>query len=298
MHLELRYVTRFIYPSPVWDSHNALRARPADSAHQQLAAYNVTIDPHAKVFTYLDNWGTQVDCFSIAEPHGELIVEAKAVVDTVARPRPPADVAAATLRDDSFREDHWAYLQPSRHVRWGDEVAVTTRKIVESHDDVASQITAVQQEIAERLEYRAGTTVVGTSVSEIWDRGAGVCQDFSHVMVAMLRSAGIPSRYVSGYLYAADPSAHDSHDEGEVVVQTHAWIEAAIPGWGWWGVDPTNAGLVGERHITIGHGRDYEDVMPLRGVYHGDTKASLAVEVTMGPKVLSTTRLPTVTVDQ
>ena len=102
---------------------------------------------------------------------------------------------------------------------------------------------------------------------------------------------------MSGYLYAADPASADFADTGEVVVQTHAWVEAAIPGWGWWAIDPTNDTAAGERHVTIGRGRDYDDVMPLRGVYHGDAEATLAVEVTMAQSVL-TERLPALSIDQ
>jgi transglutaminase-like putative cysteine protease len=102
-----------------------------------------------------------------------------------------------------------------------------------------------------------------------------------------LRSAGIPARYVSGYLYARDQSVGTAPAEPEIEIQTHAWVEALIPGWGWWSLDPTNPEPVGERHIKIGHGRDYDDVLPLRGVFHGAEEHHLGVRVQISRERLS-----------
>lgn len=298
MHIEMRYVTRFVYPSPVWDSHNALRARPTDDGYQTTSTYTVEVTPSARIFTYVDSWGTEVNTFSVTTPHDELIVDAHAVVDTKERPEPPTEITIDALAAGDFRESTWLYLQPSSHVLWDPGIVAMGTGVAGGASDVRSRIEAVAEHVHDLLEYRPGSTEVGTSVAEILAGGGGVCQDFSHLTIALLRSIGIPARYVSGYLYAADPAAAEQHDEGEIVVQTHAWVEAALPGWGWWAVDPTNRTHVGERHVTIGRGRDYEDVMPLRGVYHGDSEATLAVEVTMGHRIVSVDRLPELTVDQ
>jgi transglutaminase-like putative cysteine protease len=124
-----------------------------------------------------------------------------------------------------------------------------------------------------------GTTKVGVDVNEVLANGEGVCQDFSHVALAMYRAAGFPARYVSGYLYAADQSVGAAPAAAEIEVQTHAWVEVAVPGFGWWALDPTNDHDVGERHVKIGHGRDYDDAPPLRGVYHGEEDHQLGVRV-------------------
>jgi transglutaminase-like putative cysteine protease len=110
----------------------------------------------------------------------------------------------------------------------------------------------------------------------------------------MLRSVGIASRYVSGYFYASDPTNVGSADTDEIVVATHAWVELAVPGWGWWAIDPTNASPVGERHVKIGHGRDYDDVTPLRGVYYGESDHHLAAEVTMSTGQILRSSVPEV----
>ena len=117
--------------------------------------------------------------------------------------------------------------------------------------------------------------------------GDGVCQDFVHLGLAMFRVLGVPARYVSGYFYAVDGTDGDMPRRPEITVQTHAWLEVAIPGWGWWALDPTNHLVVGERHVKIGHGRDYDDVLPLRGVYYGTSEQHLFVEVGMSRGELS-----------
>jgi transglutaminase-like putative cysteine protease len=131
------------------------------------------------------------------------------------------------------------------------------------------------------LAYEPGTTYVGVPITDVLDRGEGVCQDYAHLAVAMCRSAGIPARYVSGYLFTADDSTGDDVDGDDVSVQTHAWFEAAIPQYGWLALDPTNRQTIGLRHVKIGHGRDYADVSPLHGAYSGPPDASLEVAVEM-----------------
>jgi transglutaminase-like putative cysteine protease len=131
------------------------------------------------------------------------------------------------------------------------------------------------------LTYRPGATYVGVGVDEVLGRGEGVCQDYAHLAVSMCRSIGVPARYVSGYLFTEKDDTGDDVEADEVTVQTHAWFEAAIPGVGWLALDPTNRQAVGLRHVKIGHGRDYDDVSPLRGTYSGRPQATLAVVVEM-----------------
>ena len=129
------------------------------------------------------------------------------------------------------------------------------------------------------MSYEPGSTYVGVEVEEVLARRVGVCQDFAHLAIAMCRSIGVPARYVSGYLFTTDDATGEDPDAEAVRVQTHAWFEAAIPGGGWLALDPTNATEVGLRHVKIGHGRDYNDVPPLRGVFGGAAVPSLGVTV-------------------
>ena len=294
MHLHIRYVNRFVYPQPVWDSYNVLRACPATSPTQQLLDYRLEVTPTARVVSYLDAWGTRVDSFGIRQPHQELLVVAEAEVETQPPPQPEESPPLDSVREWGFREEHWMFLQPTRHTRWDGELEASARQAVADFDDLLEATGAISAFIHETLEYRPGATTVGVDVTEVWRDRKGVCQDFVHVGLAMYRAVGVPARYVSGYFYAADPSAPDAPPEGEIVVQTHAWLEVAVPGFGWWGLDPTNALPAGERHVKIGHGRDYDDVLPLRGVYYGEVGHDLAVEVEMTSRTLPVFRVPEV----
>ena len=279
MRLSIRYLTTFTYDTAVNESHNALRAKPAESGLQRLSDYRVEVDPPGAITSYVDYWGTWVDTFSVVGRHTRLAVLAESHVDTTPGPVPES----APLWNSAMARDKWyEYISESPHVAWDDRVATVAKRATEGKQDAVAVALAVVAEVAAVLKYEPGTTEVGTSVDEILDRGGGVCQDYAHLALAVYRSAGIPARYVSGYLYAADSSLGDDPAVDEIHVATHAWVEVHIPGFGWWGLDPTNRLVVGERHVKIGHGRDYEDVMPLRGVYHGDAESGgLEVAVTM-----------------
>lgn len=295
MNLALRYVTRFRYRSPVWDSHNALRACPRADEFQRDVDYHLRLDPPARVHSYVDRWGTRVDTFGIRPQHDELVVDARASLTTVARPVPdPVEAAAVDM--GRFRTAHWLFVQPSPHTRWTSEMETQARALLDGVDELTERVRIVMRHVHESMSYVPGATKIGVDPARVWDQRKGVCQDYAHLAIALLRSQGLPARYVSGYFYAADPSDGGAPDGEEIVVQTHAWVEAAVPGFGWWALDPTNGLEVGERHVTIGHGRDYDDVTPLRGVYYGDTEHDLAVEVTMGLGSVSWERLPDVTV--
>lgn len=280
MRLDIRYVTRFDYGSPVVESQNELRACPANDAHQQVVHYRVTTNPASRVSSYLDYWGTRVDTFGIGASHHHLEVVAAATVETHERSAPELIVPRSALEEPTWRDTHLEFLQRSPHVRWGADVAAHAREVAGDTADVRSLAEAVDAAVGS-LEYRRGRTVVGVEVEEVLSAGAGVCQDFAHLSIAMLRALGVPARYASGYFFTVDDRLGEDTVEDEVEVETHAWVEVAIPGHGWWAMDPTNRQPVGPRHVTIGRGRDYDDVAPLRGVFNGTPEHELAVNVTM-----------------
>lgn len=293
MEISLRYITHFRYAAPVWESHNSLRACPADGYGQRLLDYGLDITPEAAVFSYTDNWGTRVDTFDIPQPHDELVVTATARVDTTAPALPISGPFSGTA-EMSYIEAGWRFLQPTRHTRWNGEIGEAARDAMGASTDVVEIATSVEKTVRDNVEYRSGATDIGIDPGRIWLERAGVCQDFAHLTIAMLRSVGIASRYVSGYFYASDPTSSASSDTDEIVVATHAWVEVSVPGWGWWGIDPTNASPVGERHVKIGHGRDYDDVTPMRGVYYGESDHHLAAEVTMSTAPIVRDAVPSV----
>jgi transglutaminase-like putative cysteine protease len=279
VRLDIRYTTRFRYPSPVSESQNELRAAPASDERQQLLHYDVTTSPSSRVSSYADYWGTRVDTFGVRAAHDELEIVAEATVETGPAVMVMASPRRADLDDPAFRDRHQELLAPSPHVRWGEAVATEARARAElAGDDLVSAVLSVHRRVAE-IEYAPGETYVGVDVDEVFAGGRGVCQDFAHLAVAMYRSLGIPARYVSGYLFAVDDHTGELGTTDEVDVQTHAWVEVAIPSAGWLALDPTNAQPVGEQHVTIGRGRDYDDVAPFRGVYRGPPADELTASV-------------------
>jgi transglutaminase-like putative cysteine protease len=233
------------------------------------------------VTTYLDYWGTRVDTFGVRERHSSLTIVADSVVETSEPPAPDGPAPLETARSEETRSAHWQYLQPTIHTRWGPDLTRFADDLAGSSADVVEIARSVNVGVNQLLAYAPGTTYVGVDVNEVYAGRTGVCQDFVHVALAVYRSLGIPARYVSGYFYSSDQALGDAPTEAEIEGQTHAWIEVLIPGFGWWGLDPTNEQPAGMRHAKIGHGRDYDDVLPLRGVFHGSSDHRLAVSVRM-----------------
>lgn len=280
MRFEIRYRCSFEYDELVRESQNELRAAPVSDEHQSLISYRVSTTPAARVYSFEDYWGTRVDTFGVREPHILLDVVAEASVETRSKPLLAASPRFEALADRRFRDAHLEYFERTRHTEWNDAIAAEARTQVSlMGGDVVSAVLALHRRVHSSMSYVPGATYVGMGVDEVFGRGQGVCQDYAHLAVAMCRSVGIPARYVSGYLFTADDAKGADVERDVVNVQTHAWFEAAVPGMGWLALDPTNSQAVGPRHIKIGHGRDYDDVPPLRGMYAGRPAATLTVGV-------------------
>ena len=277
MRLEIRYLNEFVYSEPAWESHNLLRACPAANEHQDLVSYRVDVAPHTRIHSYTDYWGTRVDEFGILEPHQSLHISAESVIENQTPPEPTDNASLDALT--AVASELSSYLRRSPHAAWDEEIHDAARDALRGSEGVLGAVTSICDAVTSSLKYETGATYVGVDVAQVLSQGKGVCQDFAHLAIAMYRSVGIPARYVSGYLYAADQTVAVAPDDPELDIQTHAWLEVFVPGHGWWALDPTNPQPVGELHVKIGHGRDYEDVMPLRGVYHGGADHDLGVHV-------------------
>lgn len=281
MRFDISYVTTFRYDEAVVESQNELRAAPATDERQQVVHYDVRTIPSARIFSYHDYWGTRVDTFGIRLPHDRLTIIAEATVETA---RPSVLAASPRLSEavDGWRDRHIEYLERTAHTDWGTGLAsaVADRR-ADADDDLVGFVLALHRMIGTTCEYDTNATFVGVDVNDVWDQRRGVCQDFAHLLVACCRAGGVPARYVSGYLFTSDDSTGQDVAGDIVRVETHAWAEVAVPGFGWWGLDPTNRQEVGERHVKIGHGRDYDDVAPFRGIYGGSADHVLEVTVDM-----------------
>ncbi len=277
MRFQIIYRTGYEYSKPVRDNLNVLRVKPATTRHQSVDDFSFRVDPEARLHQYRDYFGSEVIEFGVTEPHERLEIEARMRVSTVEQEVDPSEPWSA-IESEDYRADAGEFLVQSepqssngRFAELAAEVRATTP---------VETLMAVAEAIPERFEYRSGATFVGSTVADLLAGGAGVCQDFVHLGAMVLRSHGIGARYVSGYLFAARDGGAES-----VEVQTHAWLEGLMPDVDgerrWIGVDPTNRGRAGATHVKIGHGRSYQDVPPIRGVYRGPATAELAAGVQM-----------------
>jgi transglutaminase-like putative cysteine protease len=278
MHFAIRYLTEYRYEAPVTDNLNALRVKPATTTTQRVDDFGVRVDPETRLHQHLDYFGTTVIEFGISRPHEHLSIDVRARVKTSPLQSPP-EAAWADLEAASYgaAAGEFALLNGSEPNALAlDELVGASRA-----ETPLATVRRLVDVIPDRFEYRAGVTYVGSTVSDLLRAGAGVCQDFAHLALLVLRRHGIAARYVSGYLWAP-PSGDASVDSAEV--ETHAWIEALLPAAGepvWVPADPTNRTLGGERHVKIGHGRHYADVPPIKGVFRGGAGAELSASVRM-----------------
>jgi transglutaminase-like putative cysteine protease len=280
VNLALQYLTEYRYSAPVTDNLNALRVRPATTSTQRCDEFHVRLDPEARLHRHVDYFGTEVLEFGVVRPHDHLTIDIRARVKTSEPPDPP-DPPWEALETDAYREAAGEFLLPT-----GDEPAASRMAELHSIARANGPLATLRwlcELIPDRFEYRPGATYVGSTIDDLLDAGAGVCQDFVHIGLVLLREQGVAARYVSGYLWAApEDGGADS-----VEVQTHAWLEALLPGTGdrgepvWVGADPTNRRLAGGGHVKIGHGRSYADVPPIKGVYRGAAGAELEASVRM-----------------
>ena len=280
MHFAIRYLTEYRYDGPVTDNLNALRVTPATTPTQRVDDFGVRITPETRLQQHVDYFGTTVIEFGISKPHESLSIDVRARVATTAPPRPPSGDWLAVEAPD-YRALAAEFLLPTGpepdDLRI-DELVGETRG-----DTPLAALERTVEVIPDRFEYRSGVTYVGSTVEDLLAAGAGVCQDFTHLGLVLLRRNGVAARYVSGYLFVQPP---DEEGGDSVELDTHAWIEALVPDDdggepSWVGIDPTNRCLVGDRYVKIGHGRNYRDVPPIKGVYRGPASASLEASVRM-----------------
>jgi transglutaminase-like putative cysteine protease len=280
MNYAIRYLTSYEYDAAVMDNLNALRVKPATNGHQRCDDFSVRLTPEVRLHRHADYFGTEVVEFEVSHPHRELRIDVRARVSTRA-PSVPPESTWEGVQDALYREAGGEFLlqsdDPGEHPVL-QELLTTTG----SAEHPLAMLIRVAELIPDRFEYRQGATYVDSTVTDLLDGGAGVCQDFVHLGLCLLRHQGIAARYVSGYLFAAPADG----GEESVEVDTHAWIEALlpVPGGGepaWVGADPTNRGLAREHHVKIGHGRHYADVPPVKGIYRGVAHAALSASVTM-----------------
>jgi transglutaminase-like putative cysteine protease len=282
MYYSILHKTRYRYSMPVRESVTEVRMRPRSEGLQRCLNFEVRTEPQARVNSYLDAYGNTVHHFDIPGPHQQLVITAEAVVVFTEMPALPERLEAhAWAQVDQTTDAYgaWDFLLPSRFARPSALLLELEQELkLGRRDDPLSLLCELNRQISETFAYAPQTTDVDSPIDEALESRRGVCQDFSHIMITLVRRLGIPCRYVSGYLF----HRREDHDRSEEDA-THAWIEALLPGLGWIGFDPTNNLLAGSRHIRTAIGRDYADVPPTRGVFRGQAESELDVGVKVAP---------------
>ena len=274
----VRHLTKFVYSNPVSESLMEVRMHPRSDSNQRCLTFSLSVSPRCRVFSYRDHLGNNVHHFDIPGQHHQLVVIAESLVEQ----QPLAEIPAF-LAPDAWQEldamvsegDYWEMLLPSEFAKPTPALEALMKELdIRRRDDPMMLLRELNNKLYDAFSYSPRTTRVDSPIDEALDSRQGVCQDFAHIMIALVRQLGIPCRYVSGYLY------HRKEDQDRSVSDaTHAWVEVLLPHLGWVGFDPTNALIAGDRHIRTALGRDYADVPPTKGVFLGRTASDMYVAV-------------------
>jgi transglutaminase-like putative cysteine protease len=284
MFYAVRHFNRYRYSRPVWQSMMEVRMHPRSEHLQRCFTFQLAVSPRSRIFSYTDHMGNLVHHFDIPAQHRQLTIIADSLVEVdPPDPLPPAlgTEAWADLDRMVEQEDYWDMLRPSYFARPSPELDALAREFgvhTRGGRDPLQILQELNSDMYEAFSYTKSSTNVDSPIEDALQSRQGVCQDFAHIMIALVRGLRIPCRYVSGYLY----HAHDDHDRSAEGA-THAWVEALLPGLGWLGFDPTNNLLAGIRHIRTAIGRDYADVSPTHGVMKGSADTELQVRVRVTP---------------
>jgi transglutaminase-like putative cysteine protease len=290
----IKHITRYTYPAQVIDSANQVMLFPLDDTQQEVLKHDLIITQRPSVEIFTDYFGNKIGIFSIIKPHRELMIESIIEVLIHEAPLPVNDAAAETQWENlTVICEQFPYMDFMllENFEAKQEITTVVNSLMNENItpfDVAQQMSAY---VYNNFEYRKGVTNVETQVDEIWKMKAGVCQDFAHVLLVMLRLIGIPARYVSGYICP-------DKDELRGAGATHAWVEAYIPFHGWLGFDPTNNCIASDRHVRLAIGRSFTDCTPVKGTYKGSSEHTLEVSVTIendSPKTETDTLTPVFT---
>ena len=274
---KIEHITRYTYEQSVRDSANQIMLYPIEDEFQEVISHRLLITGNPSVEIHTDTFNNKIGTFTHSNPHQQLTISSKLEVQTSDRKLPEDTTAASAQWEDLYQLKNklpfieFLKLEKFDHL---DEML----KVTNLQGPEQTPLQRVKQFCAyvyKDFEYKKGITTIETTLDEIWNIKSGVCQDFAHMLLALLRVNNIPSRYVSGYICA---NKNGMRGEGA----THAWVEAYIPFYGWLGIDPTNNCLVTENHVRLAVGKNFADCSPVRGTYRGTSNHTLEVSVAVG----------------
>ena len=255
--------------------------RPREDNGQSLLSFEIETIPAISLTSETDYFGNIKHFLIVHQPHELLEITALSTVEPGPKEPLPESLAPETWAEiQAWRDsvEYWDFMHPSRFARSCPELSdfMSRHGLDKAEGDPLSALVRLSGTVYEAFQYVPGSTSAVSPIEHILESGKGVCQDYAHVMISIARSWGVPSRYISGYLYVED-------DAGRPIPAAagHAWVECRLPGLGWVGFDPTNNWIVGSQHVRVAVGRDYHDVAPTRGIFRGGGDTRLEVEVRM-----------------
>ncbi|MHC1716254.1 MAG: transglutaminase domain-containing protein [Acidaminococcaceae bacterium] len=285
MKFGITHTTCYIYENPAIDNINEIRLSPRTNYRQSCTHHLITTSPNANLLSYEDYFGNRVHSFSISQPHTQLAIECFSIVVTQTQghrsnSRLNIKDEISLLNDKVFYNRYAEFLLGTPYTKCTPDIVDFSKTVLDSlkGSNIYETVCALNSAIYNSFTYDPTATNVNTTAQDTLSLRRGVCQDFAHLMLACCRQLGIPARYVSGYHFISDLQTTTSSFQQA----SHAWIEAFIPGVGWLGFDPTNNSTINWRYIKLGHGRDYCDIVPVKGNYkalHSSQKMEVTVDV-------------------
>lgn len=283
MEFKITHTTNYRYGHPAAEAYGEARLTPPDLPTQKVISHQIIIDPDTTTSSYVDHHGNKVDFFSLPFRHKKLVVSNRLVVQTrkPERPNGGLDLSVQESRQifSSAMADIFDYVQPTEVVQIGNHAVQWARKYLRGHLPLSQALPRLNEAIHDSFDYAKGETDTSTPLTAIWKHRKGVCQDFAHVALSVLRTAGLPARYVCGYIEAAPPRRSETGKALVGAFATHAWVEVLVPGMRWVALDPTNRQWCDERYVTVSFGRDARDAAPLRGTFKGSGGQKMNVKV-------------------
>jgi transglutaminase-like putative cysteine protease len=286
MLFRVTHITDYRYAEPVAEAYLELRLQPLSRENQTIRQHELSINPTRHTSGYRDYFGNQVAFVSLPFRHSRLTIRSQALVETHPAEL-PTESLALTLPEARQLLTHamptvFDYLQPTDMVKIGRESIQWARRYFGGSTTLKDGLEALNTAVYTHFQYRPGSTNFSTDLSRVWRDRVGVCQDFAHIMLSVLRTAGLPARYVCGYIETFPPKPENGKRRNLIgSVATHAWVEVMIPGQRWIALDPTNKCWCGEQHIAVSFGRDAGEASPIRGTFKGSQAQSLKVQVIM-----------------
>jgi len=274
---KIHHVTRYEYDRPVKESSNEIKIFPIINHKQEVLQHDLVITGNPEIYVFEDYWNNRIGLFNLLSPHKHLLIESKLIVRTTqsAQLNINFDGSWDQLKKETADVLQLLELSTPSLIQSQIKIKEIIQKLAPEKKSVAQLVEDCNAYIFNEFKYIKGITDIETTVDEILEHQSGVCQDFAHLMLQILRTLHIPSRYVSGYIC---PNKNGMRGEGA----THAWVEAYIPEYGWAGIDPTNNIWVTNTHVKLSVGKDFNDCTPIKGTFKGPAKQNLSVYVSIG----------------